>query len=350
LGRHISINEMAIMFKGRKTSGKPKQEDFFRRRLQSSTPMRLSTKSLKDLMSFINNPISWEYGAFGSLTTYQLELTGNNLKLAQNSIMDYQELVWGNAKLPYLVPDNAPNRDELLIFEILRLAYSKHPHLNPTYGIKEISQKTLFEDRRFIGLRRTFDRYLDNQRPLPARLLNFIYRKARLNLLQWYAPQEYADLCRALNTYSREFRTYWIKDQHLLNHLGLAPAMNDYPSAWTKSVRNMQREILAVWFAGRDAFTGDLLINTAHLHHWQISNLLRKTDCSLNFNLNTGRLPALVPLSARSHGTVGNNPRYESLFRDALISVLKGRPPKHWSLANKKAFIKYKWLTARPYI
>jgi len=167
--------------------------------------------------------------------------------------------------------------------------------------------------------------------------------------LHWYAPQEYADLCKAMSIYNREFKSYWIQDQRLMAYLTLAPTTNEYPSTWTPTVRKMQREILAVWFGGRDAFTGDLLTSTASLHHWQISNSLRKADCSLNYNLNTGRLPALVPLSKVSHGVVGNNPKWETLFRAALLSVLSGRPPRQWSLANKKAFIRHKWLTARPY-
>ena len=347
LGHYISISEMAIMFKGRKVDLKPKQDDFFRRRLYTSTRMRFSTKSLKDLMDFVTNPIEWKFGVAGNLRQYRVQLAGVNLALARNAILDYQNIVWGAVRSPYLIPANAPNGDELLILEILRLAYSKHPHLNPNYGVKEISQKTLFED--IIGLKRTFDRYLDNNIPFSSRLLTYIYRHARMDLLQWHAPQEYADLCRAMSIYSREFKSYWITDQRLLSNLRFAPTSNQYPSTWTSTVKRMQREVLAVWFATRDALTGDRILGTASLHHWQISNPFRKVDCSLSYNLNTGRLPALVPLSKVSHGKVGNNPIYEQTFRDALLSVLRGRPPRHWSLANKKAFIRYKWLTARPY-
>ena len=104
----------------------------------------------------------------------------------------------------------------------------------------------------------------------------------------------------------------------------------------------MQRQVFNVWFAGRDALTGDPLTATAHLHHWKISNPLRKTDCSISYNLNTGRLPSLVPLSARSHGIVGNNPVYEAVFRDALQKILRGRPPRTWSLQN--THYKYKFV------
>ena len=153
-----------------------------------------------------------------------------------------------------------------------------------------------------------------------------------------------------MNLYSAEFKTYWRFDQDLLANLRFAPNTNQYPQSWTKRVRNWQRVVISVWFGGRDALTGKRLTTTAHLHHWKISNILRKRECSISYDLNTGRLPNLVPLSATSHGIVGNNPIYEQVFRDALINVLKGRPPKHWSTADKISFIRDKWRTAQRYM
>ncbi len=274
------------------------------------------------------------------LIKIQTDLTGDNYKLAESALNRYLQLRQRGKVFSYSVPSHVPHKSELEILNLLREAYTFHPTLNPSPG-KAMTFRYLF--RNTLGKYTSFRRISKGINPISDKKLDFIYRKARQDLLQFFAPQQYADLMRALNRYKPQFKSYWKLDVYLLSNLKVAPLSNQYPSTWTDRVKRMQRIILGRLFAGKDALTGQPLTSTAHLHHWKFSNPYKKMDCSLVYNLQTGRLPALVPLSASSHGLVQNNPAFEAIFEDALKRVLTGKPPRHWSAALRKQFIKDKW-------
>ena len=86
---------------------------------------------------------------------------------AQDAITGYQNRVWRTGST-YVITANAPNSRELMIIEVLRKAYSKHPSFNPNLG-NDISQKTLFEG--VLKKARTWYRIFKYQLPFSDKML-----------------------------------------------------------------------------------------------------------------------------------------------------------------------------------
>jgi hypothetical protein len=374
IGRYISLSEMGTMYKGRNANDKPKQIDYFSRRLRvkksnndKKTISKFSEKALKDLKDWIKNPIEWYMIKDSIRIDYRIELSGKNLEIARTAIDQYSKFVYGEAE-QYLVPSDSPNKDNSKIFEILRSAYSRHPHLNPDFGERHLTLNSLVMD--ILKDEKIYNEAY-NGKPLSNKKILLLVERARSDLLQIYAYNEYNDLVNELQRQNRwiaytglakdDFISYQVQSKEYANQIrsGLRPLPKTekkkyFSKFFDPFVAQLQTEILLRMWGYKDAMTGDYIpIDPktsnpqvkVNRHHFKISDPNNKIECWIE---------VLVPLTTTSHGAA-HTKHWESFFSRAMEAMMSGEfnrlldiLSEEWKKENIKEY--RDWLKKKKFI
>lgn len=202
LGKYIGVSRLSTIFKG--------WDGYFRRVLHSSERNNFGTRFLDQITQKIGGPISSSFMKKSVI----FQLKGENLKIIEDAIKVYREVRLKDIKYKYIIPDGAPNEQALQIIELLRKAYSKHPMINPSN--KFISYSRLFKD--IMRKPTPFEHVLENKHPFTENMIDHIASQITKDLLEIYAPEEFAELNGELITYPSYTRSYESEPEEVFRH------------------------------------------------------------------------------------------------------------------------------------
>ena len=182
LGIYIGVSELSTIFKG--------WDGYFRRIIHHTERNNIGARTLNQIINMMEEQITYTFK--GREVSFQLR--GENLKIIEDAINVYREVRLKDVKYKYVIPLDAPNRQDILIIDMLRFAYSKHPLYNPSG--KEITYGKLH-----TIINKDFQSVYDNKHRFTSRTVEYILRRISLDLLDYYAPIQYDMLYAELSSY-----------------------------------------------------------------------------------------------------------------------------------------------------
>lgn len=182
LGKYIGVSELSTIFKG--------WDGYFRRIIHHSERNNIGARTLNQIIKMIGDQITYNHKG----KTINFQLRDENLEIITDAIKVYRDVRLNDLKYKYVVPLDAPNKQDMLIIELLRLGYSKQPLYNPSG--KEITYGKLY-----TILKKDYYQVYNNKYHFSLKSVEYILDRISKDLLDLFAPEEYNLLTTELSSY-----------------------------------------------------------------------------------------------------------------------------------------------------